>query len=365
MCRKKCTPATCGAVTNSRPEGFSPAVSIVMPLYNCAAYLPQALQSLADQTCQDFELILVDDGSGDDTLAIARRFAASRPMTYVLEQQHRFAGAARNLGMQQAVGEYLLFLDGDDIFDCTLVKKAVGRMRSTGADVCVWRALNLDDKTGKVEVANNTCDARFYPASLEFNRESNPDCIFCFTSPSPWTKLFRTDFIRRQGLEFQATRSANDVLFVELALALAGKIAILDDNLIVYRRNTGASLQATQRRAPLAFYEAIVALRDGLRERGILAEVNTAFLNLAAEMSAYNLYTLRHTPDAQEAVFDMLRNEGLAELGLADAPDSLFFFTPILYRRSFLRLRRAKTYRQFRRGEARDDLLRTLRHRLP
>lgn len=336
-----------------------------MPLYNCAVYLPQALQSLADQTCKDFELILVDDGSTDDTLVIARQFATLHPMTQVLEQQHRFAGAARNLGMQHAAGEYLLFLDGDDIFDCTLVQKAVERMQSTDADICVWRALNLDNMTGKVEVANNTCDARFYPVSLEFNRRSNPDCIFCFTSPSPWTKMFRADFIRKQGLEFQATRSANDVLFVELALALADKIAILDDNLITYRKNTGTSLQATQRQAPLAFYEAIVALRDELRERSILDEVNTAFLNLAAETFAYNLYTLRHTPTAQEAVFDMLRSEGLTELGLAKAPDSLFFFTPILYRRSFLRLRRVKTYRQFRRGEVRDDLLRTLRHRLP
>lgn len=336
-----------------------------MPLYNCAAYLPQALQSLADQTCQDFELILIDDGSTDDTLTIARQFAASHPMAHVLEQQHRFAGAARNLGMQHAAGKYLLFLDGDDIFDCALIEKAVNRIQSTGADICVWRALNLDDKTGKVEIASNTCDARFYPASLEFDRKSNPDYIFCFTSPSPWTKMFRADFIRKQGLEFQATRSANDVLFVELALALADKIAILDDNLIFYRKNTGTSLQATQCRAPLAFYEAVVALRNGLHERGILDEVHTAFLNLAAETFAYNLYTLRHTPDTQEAVFDMLRNDGLAELGLAKVPDSLFFFTPILYRRSFLRLRRVKTYRQFRRGEARDDLLRTLRHRLP
>src|SRR6516225_5774559 len=92
-----------------------PAVSIVLPTYNRARFLPQALESIRAQTWTDWELIIVDDGSCDDTAAVVRRLAAEtdRPVRYVW-QENGGPAAARNAGLDLARGTYVAFFDSDD-----------------------------------------------------------------------------------------------------------------------------------------------------------------------------------------------------------------------------------------------------------
>ena len=97
-----------------------PRVSIVTPFLDAAAFLEAAIVSVLEQTLEDWELLLVDDGSTDDSTAIAKRWAAARPdkVTYLSHpnRQNRGASASRNLGIHHAVGEYLAFLDADDVY---------------------------------------------------------------------------------------------------------------------------------------------------------------------------------------------------------------------------------------------------------
>ena len=89
-----------------------PKVSVIIPTYNCAHFLPDAIQSVLDQSFQDFELIVVDDGSTDNTEEVVRSFSDTR-LTYI-RQVHQERSAARNTGIQASGGEYVTFLDSDD-----------------------------------------------------------------------------------------------------------------------------------------------------------------------------------------------------------------------------------------------------------
>jgi len=94
-------------------EGKSPSVSIIIPAYNRAHTIERAIQSVLNQTFQDFEIIVVDDGSTDETQAIVEGFRDPR-IRYLCHERNRGAAAARNTGIKAAHGEYLAFLDSDD-----------------------------------------------------------------------------------------------------------------------------------------------------------------------------------------------------------------------------------------------------------
>jgi hypothetical protein len=93
-----------------------PAVSIITPAFNAAAFLQQTIHSVLEQTFADFELIVVDDGSTDDTIAIARRAAAADPRIRVLSSPHGGPAAARNVGLRAARGRLVALLDADDLW---------------------------------------------------------------------------------------------------------------------------------------------------------------------------------------------------------------------------------------------------------
>lgn len=89
-------------------------ISIIVPIYNAAPYLPNCLDSLLRQTERDIQIILVDDGSTDGSYAIAHSFAAKDPRILLLQQSHAGQSAARNIGLQHAKGDYVAFVDADD-----------------------------------------------------------------------------------------------------------------------------------------------------------------------------------------------------------------------------------------------------------
>lgn len=92
-------------------------ISIIVPIYNAARYLPACLESMIHQTEQALQIILVEDESTDDSLSIARSYAAKDPRIEVYQQTHAGQSAARNLGMQHAKGEFIAFVDADDTIE--------------------------------------------------------------------------------------------------------------------------------------------------------------------------------------------------------------------------------------------------------
>ena len=200
-------------------------VSVIIPVYNTESYLPECIESLLNQTYPFFEIICVDDGSTDRSAQIIEAYAAEDPRVTLIRQQNSFAGTARNRGMDQAQGKYLLFLDSDDYFDPRMLELSVSRAEETAADIVVFGGYNLDSRTNTAKVRPSYLKEHLVSGLEVFSRKDIPDHILTLSNPAPWNKLYRRDFVKARDLSFMSTRSANDVYFTKMAFVLADRIS--------------------------------------------------------------------------------------------------------------------------------------------
>ena len=95
----------------------TPTISVIIPVYNAASFVGRCIKSVLSQTYCDWQMILVDDGSKDNSLEICQIYAASDSRLQIIHQENAGAGAARNAGLAKAIGKYIVFIDSDDYVD--------------------------------------------------------------------------------------------------------------------------------------------------------------------------------------------------------------------------------------------------------
>lgn len=262
-------------------------VSVIMPAYNSAAYIAQALESLMFQDCDDFEVLIVDDGSTDDTAFIVQAYAEQDERLHLLRQEHQGAGAARNYGMDQACGDYLLFLDADDVFESQLISHLLGLALSTSADltVCSADCFTHDPllPSRRWEAARSELRDGFYK-----RHDLNPRLYQCL-SVVVWNKLWKRECIEAAQLRFQNLPRFNDAFFTIMGLAQVRSIAKTNEVLVHYRVGGGSSLMDQSYRCPLCDIEALDAARAELSRKGLL----TAGLKQSFDTLCVNTITWR------------------------------------------------------------------------
>ena len=126
-----------------------PKVSIVIPVYNAEVHLRQCLDSVVNQTLRDIEIICVDDGSTDGSATVLTEYAAKDPRIVIVSRNHKNAGAARNVGIDTATGEYLGFVDADDFCDRTLFEKGYAQASKENADLVSFCFNQYDERIGR------------------------------------------------------------------------------------------------------------------------------------------------------------------------------------------------------------------------
>ena len=292
-------------------------VSVIIPVYNAEKYLEKCLDSLLKQTFTDMEVICVDDGSTDASLEILKRFQEKDRRIHVLTQENQYAGTARNNGMKIAQGEYLLFLDADDFFEETLLEKIYSQGKKMEADIVLFGAKQYNGKTGCVSPAPWYLKKDAVPEENPFSRKTQDTDIFAITTPAPWTKLFRKEFIDSEGIFFQGLQNSNDVYFTLTALAAAEKITCVEEDLVFYRVGTAESLQGSKKFSPACFLEAYCAVYEELNRRGIYGEVEEGFLNVLLSGCAHNLRTVTEW-DIRRYICQRMSEPQFAKTGLTE-----------------------------------------------
>ncbi len=295
-----------------------PAVSVIMPVFNASYYLHDALDDVLDQTVSNIELICVDDGSTDDSLQILKEYAERNSNITVISQENRFAGAARNTGLEIARGDYILFLDSDDRFDHRMVEMVLGSAFSNSSDVVVFGADAFDSETGEHSPTKWMLKSDLAPGE-SFNPSEANSVLFQMMTGVPWNKLFKSDFIQSLGLKFQETVRSNDVYFVLSAVSQAHRISIVNNVLVHYRRNNIHSLQGTVAATPLAVYEAYYSVKKRLLENGTYEQFRVSFINACILNCVNNLRKIRDLDSViyllvhfKDHIFDDLELFGLS-----------------------------------------------------
>ncbi len=128
-----------------------PLVSVVIPAYNAERFLPSTLESALAQTYPNFEVIVVDDGSVDETANIVEYFSRKDSRISLIKKENGGVSSARNLGIRKASGQYVAFLDADDIWSCNKIAEQIAALHDDGIETCVaafslYRLINANDE---------------------------------------------------------------------------------------------------------------------------------------------------------------------------------------------------------------------------
>jgi glycosyltransferase involved in cell wall biosynthesis len=308
----------------------TPAVSVIIPAYNAAAYIEQCLNSILVQTLSDIEVIVVDDGSSDATPRILADYARIDTRLTTLAQEHGFAGRARNLGMQQARGEYLAFLDADDFFEPQMLERMLLAARTDDLDVALCRADSYD-------VNNNTSAPLDYAIKhlepgVVYSADDLTDWLFRYSIGWPWDKLFRREFIAATGLRYPPLKTSEDAYFVFMALALAQRLALVDAVLVHHRVGNVASNENSRFASWQDALTAEELIEDALKTRGLWKKLEPAYLAWILDFNIWNFETL--TGPAQEQFYVAMREKLLA-YGSGFPPKDRLFYP---YQAAYLRI---------------------------
>ncbi|WP_198298437.1 glycosyltransferase [Bordetella genomosp. 8] len=196
-------------------------VSIVMPVYNCAAFLPASLDSLLSQRGLSLEIIAVNDGSSDDSLAVLRERARADARLRVIDQANQGPSVARNAGLQAARGEWIVFADADDWVTPDTLREWHDLARSGDVDVLIGNGYRFATEP-LVPTKGPLLQRQRWDEVM-----SGPDWIVHCTSQGEWPhyvwlQLIRRSLIEQHGLRFTPALLHEDILWT-LHLALAAR----------------------------------------------------------------------------------------------------------------------------------------------
>ena len=206
-------------------------ISVIMPVYNAAGFLPETIRSLQEQSCGDFELIAVDDGSTDESAEIISKYASSDPRIRLVRQENGGPSKARNTGIAHAGGEWLYFMDSDDQLHPDAFKELAAA--GEGFDLVIFgRVRDVFDDAGRLikrdTLALPDKDIRSADEMKLFLREvardSRRDVFFSYI----WNRMIRTQLVRENALEFdEDLRLGEDFVFNTKAFKCSAKVRIV------------------------------------------------------------------------------------------------------------------------------------------
>lgn len=305
-------------------------VSVIVPVYNAEKYLEKCINSIINQTLKDIEIIAVDDGSADRSLEILNNFQKKDGRIKVLTQQNKFAGAARNKGMEFAFGKYLVFWDSDDFFEKNALEILYKKCEAVNADICLCGAYSYNSETGKRAVNRTFLKSRFLPKEKVFSKETCPQYIFNIASNVPWQRMFRAEFIKSKNIRFQNLQKANDTYFVMAAMFYAEKITFTEKPLVNYRENTAQGITATVSKNPLCAYESYAAVYELLKNEKPSELVWQSFYNRLLS-GLFRSVLLQTTQEGMETVYNKIKFEGLDYFGINNHTEESYYYFPKEY----------------------------------
>lgn len=211
-------------------------VSVLVPIYNVEKYLRQCLESLVNQTLQEIEIICLNDGSTDGSLAIIKEFAERDDRIVIVDKENSGYGDSMNQGLEKARGEYVAIVESDDFIDLDALEKLY--MLATTYDVEVVRANYYFNKGGKDK-------KNYYINPVDTGRVVDParhTWIF-YQSPAIWSAIYRREFLQENEIKFLPTPGASyqDTGFNFKVWALAHRAYFTTEAFLHYRIDNESS----------------------------------------------------------------------------------------------------------------------------
>ena len=231
-----------------------PAISIIIPIYNTEKYIIRCVQSLQQQTIQNIEICLIDDGSTDGSGAICDALAAEDTRIRVLHKKNEGQGITRNKGIEIASGEFIAFLDSDDYWDSDGCRRILQCLQRTGADVCSFGYCKENER-GSVQAVPAVSEAVYNGELVQkvfalhfFGDDPSEDNL---RGVSACMSCFRRSIVMEHRVRFASEREvlSEDTIFCLEFCRYCGKAAVISDTIYHYvMRNSSHTHSADDRR---------------------------------------------------------------------------------------------------------------------
>ncbi len=300
------------------------SVSVVMPIYNASDYLRPALDSVIAQTLRDIEIICIDDGSTDRSLAILKEYQKKDPRIRIVTETNAGPAKARNNGMRRARGEYLSFLDADDFFEPTMLETLYRTAKEKSLDIAVCEYDLFENRTARFKRSIPSEHADILANGRVTGKNEFPDTIFQSTEGYVWNKLFRRDFVTEKELSFlEDAKIFEDVYFTLTALSLAERVGKCEGVLLhhrVYPKQVRARMFRKNYEQVPAVY---MAVKEFLVHHGLYLPLSASFINLSVSIcfKVYNLLWI----DAKLFFWTLLHDTYAEGFGWTELDESGFF----------------------------------------
>lgn len=230
-------------------------VSVIVPVYQAEKYIGKCVGSVLEQSFTDWEMILVDDGSRDNSGALCDEFAASDRRIKVLHQKNEGVSGARNAGMAAASGEYIAFLDSDDYYKPDMLEKMVNAVKSGDADSAGCGHIYLYPD-GKALQEASVLPTGIYDADVIKSSIVRPllhDRLEGRIINGYVVRfLYKTSIIKRNDIKFSGAYLEDELFIIEY-FSVAGRLSVVDEPLYVYYINPASVTRSYLKDYPSVF----------------------------------------------------------------------------------------------------------------
>lgn len=256
----------------------APDISIIVPVYNVERYLPSCLDSLTGQTHRNIEIVCVNDGSKDGSGAVLERYAAADDRIRVISHENSGVAHSRNVALDAARGEYVLFVDSDDYIDLRSCELLLANARETGADIVVFG--------GKTFPTTHWADASFAASDIVYHDDSIQALLYEQGGrPLMCNKLYRRRLIEDGDLRFQEhLKLGEDHAFQFMAFPECKTISFMKDCLYYYRGRADSAIASRKDNhfeLVRLHFDVVKYVAEEWRNRGYLVEHGREILEWA------------------------------------------------------------------------------------
>jgi glycosyltransferase involved in cell wall biosynthesis len=250
---------------------ISPNISIIIPVYNVEPYLRECLDSVVNQTMCEIQIICINDGSTDGSLAILEEYASRDSRFWVINQTNAGAPIARNTGFIHATGKYVLFMDADDTVDAKLCEKVYTKAEQSNADfVLFFHHCHIPE-----------CYKYYRDTIIDFtdNIESEEKKTLSHYSAT-WGKLWRSDFLKEHNLKFcEQVYMFDDTMLYWKSLQLVSKATVVPECLYHYRKRPNSLTTWTGKHIQKIFDD-LAIFKSFVVNNGFYHSYKTIFLRI-------------------------------------------------------------------------------------
>lgn len=208
-------------------------VSIIVPMFNSEKYITTTLDSFVSQSYKNIEVIVVDDGSKDNSAEIVKEYAIKKSKVRYIYQDNYGAPTARNLGLENSNGDYVIFFDSDDVMADRAVELFIKELEKTDSDLIIGDYKYINKNNLQIDSPTN-------PYFNEFINEFPTYELLAFLDPIPGNKMYKKSFLINHNIIFDNVKIGQDLNFYLKAIGNEAQIALVSETALYYRVHEGS-----------------------------------------------------------------------------------------------------------------------------